>query len=213
MACRREAAKGGPKGIKESTDPMIVLARTVDPHARAARRKQEDLVGAPQVQAYGNIARARFAVSGTGVYPDATFTLRLAFGVVKGYEEDGEAVPPATTMGGTFERSKAFHEKEGFRLPASWHAAKDRMDLSTQFNFVSTADIIGGNSGSPVIDRAGRQVGIIFDGNIQSLVLDIYYTEEKARAVSVSSAGIIEALRRIYGAGALADEMEGKKAY
>jgi hypothetical protein len=210
VAFRKELAGGGQKAIRESKDAMIVLARTFDPYARAVRKKYEDLVQGVHVQAYGNISKARFAISGTGVYPDATFTLRLACGVVKEYEDDGKRVSPFTTLGGTYDRAKQFPGKEEFRLPPSWIGAKERLDLSTQFNFVSTADIIGGNSGSPVVSRAGKQVGIIFDGNIQSLVLDIYYTEETARAVSVSSAAILEALRKVYGAGALADELAGK---
>ncbi|MBI4603732.1 MAG: S46 family peptidase [Planctomycetes bacterium] len=210
VEARRELAKGGKAAVAASADPMIALARTVDPYARAARRKFEDLVQGVEREAYGNISRAVFAIKGTEVYPDATFTLRLAFGVVKGWNEAGQDVPAFTTMGEAFAKHDAHEGKEPFKLPESWLEARDRIDPRTPFNFVSTADIIGGNSGSPVVDRRGELVGIIFDGNIHSLVLDISYTEEKARAVSVDSRAILEALRKVYGASALADELEGK---
>jgi hypothetical protein len=209
---RRETAAGGSKAIRESKDPMIALARSVDPYARAARKRFEDLVQGVEREAYAHISKARFAAQGTRAYPDATFTLRLAYGVVKGYLDEGRPVPPFTTLGGAFEKYDQFQGKDPYRLPKSWLEARSRLDLSTPFNFVSTADIIGGNSGSPVVNRAGNQVGIIFDGNIQSLVLDIYYTEEKARAIAVASPAILEALRKIYGAEGLAAELTGKKS-
>ena len=208
---RKSLAAGGTKAIKESTDPMIALARTVDPFARSLRKNYEDLIQGVHREAYGNIARAVFSVRGTEVYPDATFTLRLSYGVVKGYQDGGKEIPLATTLGGAFEKSEKHQNADPFKLPASWLAAKSKLALSTQFNFVSTADIIGGNSGSPVVNRDGKQVGIIFDGNIHSLILDIMYTEEKARAISVSSPAILAALRQIYGAPALADEMAGHR--
>jgi Peptidase S46 len=161
-------------------------------------------------QAYGDLATIKFAVDGDKTYPDATFTLRLAYGTVKGYEEGGKKVPFTTTFEGLYERSAEHKNKEPFELPARWLKAKDKLDLKTPFNFVSTADIIGGNSGSPVLNRAGEFVGIIFDGNIQSLRLDFAYDDVQARAVSVDAQGIIEALRKVYGADALADEMTGK---
>jgi hypothetical protein len=207
---RRELAKGGKAAALSSSDPMVALARTVDPYARAARRKFEDLVQGVEREAYGNIARAIFAIRGKDVYPDATFTLRLAFGVVKGWKEADHEVPAFTTLGGAYEKHDQHQGKEPFRLPASWLAARGKVEPSTPFNFVSTADIIGGNSGSPVVNRKGELVGIIFDGNIYSLVLDLVYTEERARAVSVASQAILEALRKIYGATELADEIEAK---
>ena len=163
-------------------------------------------------QAYAQIAKAKFALEGTSTYPDATFTLRLAFGVVKGYEENGKQVPFQTTFAGLFGRAKQHNFKPPFDLPPRWIERKDKLNLETPLNFVLTADIIGGNSGSPVINKDAEVVGLIFDGNIQSLVLDFMFTEEQARAVAVHSAGIVEALRKVYDANELADELtRGKK--
>jgi hypothetical protein len=211
VAVRKKLAEGGPAAIKASDDPMIALALQVDGPARRVRRAYEEKVEEPMRQAYGQIAQARFAAYGSGVYPDATFTLRLAFGTVKGYEEAGKKVPSATTLGGAYKHAEAHGSRPPFALPKSWLERKDRLALDTPFNFVSTADIIGGNSGSPVINRDAELVGIIFDGNIQSLVLDFIYTDEQARAVSVHSAGILEALRKVYDAEALVAELTGRK--
>ncbi|HLJ17129.1 MAG TPA: S46 family peptidase, partial [Bryobacteraceae bacterium] len=200
IADRKRLAAGGLQAIEESNDPMIQLARLVDPESRRLRKIYDDQVDEPRRQAYGKIAKARFAVYGTGIYPDATFTLRLSFGEVKGYEENGKQISWMTTMGGAFEHAAAHGDQEPFHLPNSWMQHKAQLDLSTPLNFVNTCDIIGGNSGSPVINRSGELVGIIFDGNIQSLVLDYIYSDKQARAVAVSSAGILEALRKIYGA-------------
>ena len=136
------------------------------------------------------IAKAIFEAKGDAVYPDATFTLRLAFGVVKGYEVDGKTIPPFTTIGGAFEHAKAHGNTPPYELPTSWIKAREsgKLRLETPLNFVSTADIIGGNSGSPVVNRDNEVVGLIFDGNIQSLVLDFGYDDRQARAVSVDSA-------------------------
>jgi hypothetical protein len=212
VAERKRLAAGGAKAIEASNDPMIELARLVDPQSRAVRKKSEEDVQEPMRQAYAKIAAAKFAMTGTDTYPDATFTLRLAFGVVKGYTEEGKTVPPWTTMGGAFERAAEHKNQEPFRLPESWIKHKSQLDLKTPMNFVCTADIIGGNSGSPVVNHRGELVGLIFDGNIQSLVLDYVYTDEKARAVSVDVRAIVEALRNIYDAGPIADEIAGKEA-
>jgi hypothetical protein len=153
------------------------------------------------------LAAARLHALGSTTYPDATFTLRLAYGSVKGYEQDGQYIPPWTTLGGAFEHAEAHGSNEPFALPQSWLERRESLDPSTPFNFVCTADIIGGNSGSPVVNREGQFVGVIFDGNIQSLVLDFLYTDQQARALSVHSAAIEEALRKIYDADSLADEL------
>jgi Peptidase S46 len=211
VAVRKQLADGGLKAIDGSNDPLIELAKLIDPPARRIRQTFEQQVDEPQRQAYGKIANARFAVYGSNVYPDATFTLRLAFGEAKGYTEEGQKIPWATTLGGTFEHADAHENKAPFELPAIWRERKGMLNLSTPFNFVNTADIIGGNSGSPVVNREGELVGIIFDGNLQSLVLDYIYTDQEARAVAVHSAGILEALRKIYSADRLVGELTGKK--
>jgi hypothetical protein len=210
VAVRKRLADGGLKAIQASNDPMIQLARQIDPESRRIRQEFEQQVDEPQRQAYAKIANARFAVYGSSVYPDATFTLRLSFGEAKGYSEGGEKVPWATTLGGTYEHAAAHNNKEPFELPKVWTERKSQLKLSTPFNFVSTADIIGGNSGSPVINRQGELVGIIFDGNIESLVLDYIYTDKVSRAVAVHSSGILEALRKIYTADRLVAELIGK---
>jgi hypothetical protein len=202
--------KGGKDAVEAAKDPLIELARAIDARARAVRKTVETQNESKE-QAYAQIAKAKFAVEGTSTYPDATFTLRLSFGVVKGYEENGRHVPFQTTFAGLFERAKEHDNQPPFDLPKRWIERKDRLDLSVPLNFVSTNDIIGGNSGSPVINKDAEFVGIIFDGNIQSLVLDFIYTDEVARAVSVHSRGIIEALRKVYDADALADELTGTK--
>ena len=186
---------------------MIQLARLVDGPARKVRRTLEEQVDEPLRQAYAKIAKARFAVEGTEAYPDATFTLRLAFGVVKGYNELGQPLPPWTTLGGAYEHSAEHHNREPFNLPNRWLEGKEKLNLATPFNFVSTADIIGGNSGSPVVNRKGQFVGIIFDGNLESLVWDFVYTEKVGRATAVHCGAIDETLRKLYGAAALADEL------
>ncbi len=211
VAVRKQLADGGLPAIQSSDDPMIVLARTVDPTARKVRKAYEDKVEEPLRQAYAKVARARFAIEGETTYPDATFTLRLAFGQVKGYEFQDQKYPPWTTIGGAFKHANDHGNVPPFELPASWHEHKSQLDANTPFNFVCTADIIGGNSGSPVVNREGEVVGIIFDGNIQSLVLDFVYTDKVARAISVHSSAILEALRKVYTADKLLDELNGKR--
>ncbi|HUY90311.1 MAG TPA: S46 family peptidase [Pirellulales bacterium] len=205
---RRKLVDGGRKAVEASDDPMIRLARLVDGPARKLRKVYEEQVDEPQRQAYGKIAKAQFALYGDTLYPDATFTLRLAFGTVKGFRERGEMAPPWTTIGGAYQHADEHGNVDPFKLPARWHERKEDLDLTTPFNFVSTADIIGGNSGSPVVNRQGEIVGIIFDGNIQSLVLDFVYSSEQARAVSVHSSAILEALRKLYGAKRVLEGIE-----
>jgi hypothetical protein len=204
---RKKLYEGGKTAVDASNDPMILLARLVDPASRAVRKQMEVQVDEVERQAYGQIAKAKYEIEGKNTYPDATFTLRLAFGTVKGYEEQGKHIPFETHFAGLYERAAEHHDKEPFDLPKRWVERKYKLDLNTPFNFVSTADIIGGNSGSPVINKEAESVGLIFDGNIQSLVLDFVYTDKEARAVSVHSLALTEALRKVYDAGALADEI------
>ncbi len=209
-AIRRALAKDGQAGIDASKDAMIVFARLVDGEARSVRRRYENEVEEPERQGNGRIAQARFAVLGTAVAPDATFTLRLAFGVVQGYEVEGAKVPFHTTFGGAFERAEAQGHREPFELPSRWREGKAKLDLTTPFDFVSTADTIGGNSGSPVLNRAGELVGINFDRNRHGLVRNFVYTDVQARHVAVHSKAVLEALRKLYDAEQLAQELLGK---
>lgn len=210
-AIRKKLYEGGKEAIDASTDSMILLAKLVDANARKIRKVFDNEVDEPKRQAYSALAKARYALDGANTYPDATFTLRLSYGTVKGYTEDGKKVLPFTDFAGLYARSKEHENKSPFELPSRWVKSKDKLNLATPFNFVCTADIIGGNSGSPVINKNAEVVGIIFDGNIQSLVLDFIFDDDIARAVSVDSRAIIEALRKVYEANDIADELMGKK--
>jgi len=203
---RRKIGTGGIEAINNSDDPMIQLAKIVNPEVRRLRKITDELDELDK-QAYAKIAEARFAVEGTSAYPDATFTLRLAFGPVKGYEQDGKQIPAWTNIGGAFEHEKLHQGQADYVLPASWKKAESTLNKSTPFNFVSTADIIGGNSGSPVVNRAGELVGLIFDGNVQSLSGNYVYTDKQARSVSVHSSAIREALQVVYGADNIVKEL------
>ncbi len=199
---RQTLAKQGPAGIANSHDRLIGLAKILELEYRGLREITEEL-DERERQAYAKITEAKFAAEGDSVYPDATFTLRLAYGLVKGFEEDGQSIPPRTTIGGAFKHEAAHQRLEDWVLPDSYEAAKDKLDLDTPLNFVCTADIIGGNSGSPVVDREGQLVGIIFDGNIQSLTADFYHSEVQGRAVAVHIAAVLEALDKVYHASEL----------
>ena len=212
VAVRKQLYEGGKTAVDASTDPLIVLMRSVDSEARALRKRYDDEVDAVVRRDGATIARARFAQAGFTQPPDATFTLRLSYGTVKGYEENGKKVPYFTTFSGAFQHADEHGGKPPYDLAASWLKMKSKLHLETPLNYVSTADIIGGNSGSPTVNKAGEVVGIIFDGNIQSLVLNFYYDDRQSRAVHVDSLGIIEALHNIYGADALANELTGAKA-
>lgn len=201
---RKEIAAGGMDAIKNSDDKLIQLALLIDEKVREDRKITDEL-GEIEKQAYAEIADVLFKTQGTSVYPDATFTLRLAFGPVKSYMENGKEVPAFTDFNGTFA-----HEIPGqkdFELPESWLNAKDKMPGSTRMNFVCTADIIGGNSGSPVVNKDLELVGLIFDGNIQSLIADYAYSDVQGRSVSVHSSAIREALRYVYDAEDLANQL------
>ncbi|MDE3032749.1 MAG: S46 family peptidase [Acidobacteriota bacterium] len=215
-AVRKALMEGGLKAIDASTDPMILLARKLDPIGRKLRKQMEDQVASVISDQAARIARARFALYGTSTYPDATFTLRLTFGPVEGYPANGTLMQPFTTFGGLFDRydgwggnaAKAHHG--AWELPQRWVDHRKDLDPSTPFDFVCSADIIGGNSGSPVVDEKGDLVGLIFDGNIESLPGNYFYDGKVNRAVAVDALAIPEALRKVYGATALADELTGK---
>jgi hypothetical protein len=206
-AYRKELAAGGRQAIESSTDPMIVLARTIDAKARELRKRYESEVTGVERANYAKIARALFETEGTKFYPDATFTLRLSYGAVKGYTENGKKLAPFTTLGGLYDRANSFNQKFPYNLPPRWMEKKSALDLKTPFNFVSTNDIIGGNSGSPTINKNAELVGLIFDGNIQSLVGDFMYDESVNRAISVDSRGMLEVLRKVFNANEIADEL------
>ncbi|MCE9630783.1 MAG: S46 family peptidase [Planctomycetia bacterium] len=209
---RRALYDGGPAALAASSDPMLAVAKLVDLESRSLRRIAEEADEVKR-QAHAEIAASQFATEGTAMYPDATFTLRLAYGSVAGYGEAGpRRIAPITTYAGLFARAAAKRETPPFDLPARWNELRDQLKadaafMATPLNFVSTADIIGGNSGSPVVNRDGRLVGVIFDGNIESLVLDVAYDDRRARAIAVDAAGILAALRTVYRADALVREV------
>jgi hypothetical protein len=186
---------------------MLVVAREIDAKAREARKRYENEVIGVERTNYAKIARALFDTEGTKLYPDATFTLRLSYGAVEGYTENGKKVAPLTTLGGLYARADSFNHKFPYNLPPRWMEKKAALDLSTPFNFVSTNDIIGGNSGSPTINQNGELVGLIFDGNRQSMVGDFIYDGSVNRAISVDSRGMLEVLKKIFGANDIAAEL------
>lgn len=203
---RKALVASGNEAVRASADPLVKLALILEPEYRRLTAIQNQ-VDETERQAYTKITEAKFATAGETLYPDATFTLRLSYGQVKGYELGGKQILPHTTMGGTYQHEADHGSKEPWVLPKSWVNAKGKFDESVPFNFVCTADIIGGNSGSPVVSREGKLVGVIFDGNIQSLTSDLYYTDNVARAVSVHVGAMLEALRKVYDAEKLADEI------
>jgi hypothetical protein len=209
VAARRALVEGGVAAVEASSDPAIVLARAGDARARELAQQLEEL-GAVEAVHEGRVARALFEVYGTMLPPDATFTLRLQDGVVRRYPYNGTYAPYKTTFYGLYDRAASFDYKEPWHLAPRWVERKDRVDLSTPLNFVSTADIIGGNSGSPTVNRNAEVVGLVFDGNIEFFPGRFLFREDDSgRTVSVHSMAIIEALRKIYDAGALADEIQG----
>jgi hypothetical protein len=204
VAFRKKLHEGGADAVAKSDDPLIRLVRSIDPEARALRKRFEDEIDGVERAAGSLLAKARFALEGTSVYPEATFTLRLSYGAIKGYMEKGKKIPFTTTYNGVYQRATG---QPPFQLPPRWIEKKAALNLRAGFNFVLTADIIGGNSGSPVVDRKGELIGLIFDGNIQSLPNRFLYSEEQARSVAVHGLGIIEALKNVYGAQALVAEL------
>lgn len=210
-AFRRQLVEGGRAAVEASSDPLIVLARRVDPYLRDLRRWEEENIASVLEAAQEKLARARFAVYGKSLPPDATFTLRLSYGVIRGYPYNGTQAPPWTTLYGLYDRAASFAFRPPFHLPPRWQRPPAGVDLATPVNFVSTNDIIGGNSGSPVVNRAGEIVGLIFDGNIESLVGRFVYDDATNRAVSVHTAFMSAALAKVYGAEALVQELLGDR--
>jgi hypothetical protein len=202
---RKALFDGGKAAVDASKDPMILLALLVDPDARNIRKRYEDEVEAVVKQQGELIAKAKFEIYGTSVYPDATFSLRVSFGQVKGWNENGTEVEPFTTLAGAFARDTG---REPFALPKRWLAAKSRLNLETPFNFTTTNDLIGGNSGSPMINKEAEIVGLIFDGNIHSLGGEYAYDPRENRAVAVHSASLKEALDKVYGAARILSEIQ-----
>src|SRR2546421_5137633 len=207
---RAQLFKGGTEAINPSSDPMLALSRSIAPEARAVRTRYEDEVVGVERNAYAKIAHALFETEGMKVYPDATFTPRPSYGAVKGYNENGKHIAPFTTLGGLYERAAQHKYQFPYNLPQRWLDRKSSLDLKTPFNFVTTNDIIGGNSGSPTVNRQGELVGLIFDGNIESLVGNFIYDESVNRAISVDSRGMLEVMRKIFDATELVAELTGQ---
>ena len=204
----RKALYADKKALDGSKDPLLELARAIDPESRALRKRYEDEVEGVVKKNLALVAKAMFEAEGLGHYPDATFSLRLSYGKVTGYTIDGKKIPPTTNFAGLYERSAQHKNQAPWALPKKWADAKAKLKLDTPMDFVSTNDIIGGNSGSPVVNAKGELVGLIFDGNIQSLPGNFVYDEALNRAVSVHSQAMIEALRNVYDAAPLAGELQ-----
>jgi hypothetical protein len=206
---RKALLEGGSAAVESSTDPMIVLARKIDPLGRASFKWFEENVSSVEQAAGEKLGKAQFLVYGKSTYPDSTFTLRLSYGTVAGYPMNGTKAPYKTTFYGLYDRANSFDLTEPFSLPSRYKEMRDKLDLATPLDFANTCDSIGGSSGSPVINRNAELVGINFDRNVEGIGRAYVYQEETGRAIAVHSAGIIEALRKVYGAGKLADELQG----
>lgn len=207
---RKTLLSGGNAAIQSSTDPYIVAARTVNARYMPIATKVNRLNSVISANAE-KIGQAVYAAYGKALPPDATFTLRISDGLVAGYPYNGTIAPYKTSFYGLFARNAEFDNKGDFELPARWLARRTQMDLSTPLDFVTTNDIIGGNSGSPVINKNGEVVGLTFDGNIESVSNRFFFSDDVMRAVHVHSRAIPETIRNVFGAARLADELEGKK--
>jgi Peptidase S46 len=212
LAFRKALYEKGQPALSASRDPMILLARLVDSPSRAVRKQMETEVDEVERRAYSALDRARHSLNNDNVYPEATSTLRLAYGTVRGYPNQGRQIPFQTTFAGLYERNREHHNRPPFDLPRRWIDRRDKLSAHTPFNFICTADVASGNSGSPVVDRKGDVVGLVFDRNLPCLVLDYSYTDKQARAMGVDSRGIIEGLRNIYQADSLTQEILGGSA-
>jgi hypothetical protein len=218
VAARRVLYQGGWEAVSKSDDPLISVLRDIDPQSRELKKRYDDQVDAVVRREAGRIAQARFKTEGLSIYPDATFTLRLSYGTMRGYTEDGRGsiVPNGTkisffsTMKGAFDREQKMGGRTPYELPATWHAKKTAIKLDTPMNFVSTSDSIGGSSGSPIVNQKGEIIGINFDRNMQGLGRNFYYSEVGMRHIAVDTRGITEALRSVYNTTALVDELLGK---
>ncbi len=208
---RKTLVEGGIDAVNKSTDPMIILARKLVPYGDEMREWMEKNVNSVITSASEKIAKARFAVYGKNLYPDANFTLRLSYGTVKGYPMNGTKAPVITTMYGLYDRAISFGYQGDFGLPKRFTDNINKLSLATPMNFITTNDIIGGNSGSPVINANGEVVGLVFDGNIESLPGSFIYEEEKNRTIAVHPGVMIETLRKLYDASSLANEIENVK--
>jgi hypothetical protein len=212
VAFRRSLVDGGADAITRSTDPMVTLARRVEPVWRELKEWNDTNILSVESSAGEKISKARFAVYGKSIPPDANFNLRIAYGRVKGYEEDTTLVPAWTTFYGLYDRGLSFKETPPYDIPQRFKDKRNSFQLSMPLNFVYTADTIGGTSGAPVVNRSGEFVGINFDSNIQKLSNRYWYVEEEegGRAVGVHSAGILEALRKVYETQELVAELTAK---
>jgi Peptidase S46 len=206
---RHQVFDGGVATLSAAADPMIEFAQATDETARRARQVVEEQTEITS-KAYAQIAKAKLALQGGQFAPDATFTLRLSYGTVEGYQEEGKPIPPFTDFAGLYQRAEQHDNHPPFLLPPRWVDKRAALDPRTPFNFVTTADCVGGNSGSPVVNRSGEFVGILFDGNIQSLSWDYLYSDKQARSVAVDSRAILESLQKLYQLPALVSELTGK---
>jgi len=209
-AVRRKLVEGGEKAVAASGDPMIALARELDPARRELIKWLEDTVESVEQRAGEELGKARFAAYGKSTYPDATFTLRLSYGTASGYPMNGTKAPYKTTFFGLYDRANSFSFEGPFYLPTRWAEGRDKLNLATPLDFVTTNDVVGGNSGSPVINRNAELVGLVFDGNIESLVGDFVYDGTTNRTVAVHTAGMTEALAKLYHADAVLKELLGQ---